>query len=109
MFALALGAVLAGCGGSDNPSLEDVAKQYAKSYCVKVEQCMGAEAFDATYPGGQPECAAGSLKIRGTNEQSICTQEEWDKCSADLEKTTCVVGDAGDLSRPKIPKSCLDC
>jgi len=89
--------------------LEDVAQQYAKAYCVKVEECMGEDAFAATYPGGQTECAAGSLKIHGTNEKSICSQEEWDKCTSDLKKTTCVMGDAGDLSRPKIPKSCQDC
>jgi hypothetical protein len=101
-------ALLFGCSSNDNPLLTDVAKQYGKSYCSKLEVCMGSDDFKLAYPGGQDDCALRTFRIHGTDERSLCTQEDWDECTGDLEKTTCVESDAG-VSRPKIPDTCQGC
>ena len=106
---LVVAASLAGCsGGSDNPDLRDVARQYSESYCIKLEECLTHETFISAYPGGQEDCASRTMTISGTNEKSICPQEQWDKCMSDLEDSTCLISDAGE-SRPKIPDSCKGC
>ena len=102
---------LVGCVNEDNPLLEDVAKQYGISYCMKLSQCMGEKSFDEVYPDGYEECASRTYKIYGTDERSVCSQEQWDECSKDMEsggKDTCIKTDAGVL-RPKIPESCHGC
>ena len=108
---VALAAVTSSCsGGSDNPNLTDVAKQYSKAYCVKLEVCMNQQTpgvFEKVYPGGQDDCAERTLSISGTSEKSICSQAQWDTCTTDLEKTECV--GAAEARRPKIPDSCQGC
>jgi hypothetical protein len=100
--------ILPGCSGDDDkPLLTDIAAQYGASYCVKLEQCMGTSDFDQAYPGGQEDCALRTFRIHGTDERSLCTQEQWDTCTEDLEKSTCVETDG--ISRPKIPDSCQGC
>lgn len=105
---LAVLAALPACSSNDNPLLTEVAEQYGESYCLKLEECMGTEDFELAYPGGQDDCQARTFSIHGTNEKSTCTQEEWDKCTKDLEESTCVESDAG-ASRPKVPDSCQGC
>lgn len=118
-------AVLPSCsGGNDNPALTEVAKQYSQAYCEALEVCMGATDFNAVYVGGQDDCADRTLTISGTSEKSICTQEQWDKCTSELrsqKREDCVgtsdggAGDGGtadggiDAPRPKIPDSCQGC
>jgi len=109
LAVVALGALMTSCsGGSDNPALTDVARQYSEAYCVKLEVCMTPTAFATVYPGGQEDCAERTLTISGTSEKSICTQEQWDTCTKDLKESTCVIGPSGE-SRPKIPDSCQGC
>jgi hypothetical protein len=107
MATFALIAALPCCASNDNPLLTDVATQYAEAYCVTLEECMGADEFKKAYPGGQKDCATRTFSIHGTNEKSICTQEQWDTCTKELEESTCVESDAG--VRPKIPDSCQGC
>ena len=101
-------AWLAGCSSNDNPLLTDVAKQYGQAYCKKLEVCLGVEQFEQSYPGGQDDCVMRTFRIHGTDERSLCTQEQWDRCTKDLEITSCHASDAG-VSRPKIPDSCQGC
>jgi len=108
MAFLTFAAVLPCCSSNDNPLLTDVATQYGEAYCVKLEDCMGTEDFELAYPGGQEDCAARTFSIHGTSEKSTCTQEEWDKCTKDLEEGTCTTSDAGAV-RPTIPDSCQGC
>jgi len=106
-IAIALLLAPLGCGGDDsNPPLADVAKQYGASYCKKLAECMGNDAFELAYPGGRQDCATRSYRIYGTTERSICSQEWWDTCSKDLEASTCILSST-DLPRPKIPDTCL--
>ena len=107
LASVAFAAVLPCCSSNENPQLTDVASQYGESYCIKLEECMGTTDFELAYPGGQEDCAARTFSIHGTSEKSICTQEEWDECTKDLEDSTCVESDAG--VRPKIPDSCQGC
>ena len=108
---VALAAVTASCsGGSDNPNLTDVARQYSTAYCTALKVCMDeqkAGTFATVYPGGQDDCAERTLSLSGTSEKSICTQEQWDTCTTDLEKAECV--GSTEARRPKIPDSCQGC
>lgn len=108
LWGFAAFALLPACSSNDNPRLEDIAKQYGASYCVKLEECVGPDEFIASYPGGQEECATKAFRIHGTDERSLCSQEEWDDCFDKLEDSTCVTDDAG-TSRPKIPDTCQGC
>ncbi len=111
LAVVAIAAVAPSCSGnSDNPNLTDVATQYSEAYCVKLQVCMDEASpgsFAKVYPGGQEDCAQRTLSISGTSEKSICTQQQWDACTADLKKTECV--GAATARRPKIPDSCQGC
>ncbi len=109
LASLALFQATAACGSNDNPKLEDIAKQYGAAYCKKLETCMGANAFNQSYSGGQEECASRVFRIHGTDERSLCSQEKWDICTTDLEENADCVEDETGNKRPEIPASCQGC
>ena len=107
LIACILFAPLA-CGSTDdNPLLTEVAVQYGTSYCKKLEECVGKTAFQQSYPEGQEDCTQRTFRIHGTDERSICSQEQWDRCTEDLENSSCRMTDG--VARPEIPESCQDC
>jgi hypothetical protein len=114
-----LAALMAGCGGSGNPSFETVSHQFYEAYCTRLHECMielhgkeqGDVSFSKAYPGGETDCVDQNYKEFSSLSalESHCTQEQWDACTKELRTNTCVQSTTTPAVGVKIPDSCRGC
>ena len=106
MVAVSFLTLLAAC--TSNPTAEEVVDQSTPVICEKVKECSGELAFAAAYPGGVDDCVtrtkAEAKKKYGDklDGQSVCTDEEVERCLQDLRAAEC----PADGSPPAAPCNC---